>query len=82
MCKVLAEATVVIAILTAIALSFEVVVARCAFGITPGFTSMLNDLLHPPILGLLGWLQALVALIPYMTDTGCDVIPLSLQHVR
>src|SRR5439155_11176791 len=59
--KVLAEAAVVVAVLPAIGLALEVVVARCAVLVAGGLAAVLDDFLHPPLLGLCGAFDGLVA---------------------
>src|ERR1700730_14494943 len=51
---VLKEAAVVVAVLTALELTFEVVVAGSAFLVAISLASMLDDFLYPPFFGFRG----------------------------
>ena len=52
--KVLKETAVVVAVLPAIKLALEVVVARGAVMVASGLATVPDDFLHPPLLGLRG----------------------------
>jgi hypothetical protein len=51
---VLKEAAVIVAVLTALELTFEVIVAGGAFLVAIGLAAMLDDFLYPPFFGFRG----------------------------
>ena len=79
--KVPAEAAVVVAVLPAIGLALEVVVARGAVVVAGGLAAVLDDFLHPPLLGLWGDIHGLVAMAARVIDARGDVVALGLKHV-
>jgi hypothetical protein len=48
---VLKEAAIVVAVLAALELTFEIVVAGGAFLVTIGLAAMVDNFLYPPLLG-------------------------------
>src|ERR1700722_4528373 len=81
MFAVLEEAAVIVAVLTAVGFTLKVVIAGRTFLIAGGLAAMLDDFLHPPFLGLRSRVDGLVIVAAGVTDTGGDVIALSLKHV-
>src|SRR5713101_7050901 len=79
--KVLAEAAVVVAVLPAIGLALEVVVARGALLVAGGLAAVRDDFLHPPLLRLGGGIQGLIAMAASVIDARGDVVALGLKHV-
>ena len=78
---VLEEAAVVVAVLTALELTFEVVIARRTLLIEAGLAAMFDDFLHPPFLGLRIRVEGLIAVAAGVVDARGDVIALGLEHV-
>lgn len=80
--EVLAKSAIVVAVLTSIRFTFEVVIARCAFLITVGFPPVIDYLLYPPRFSFWGRVNRLKAMFPGISDTFGNVISLGLQHIR
>ena len=80
--KVVPEASIIVAVLPTICFTFKIVVPRCAFLIAARFAAMLDNFLYPPFLDLMGWFDRLVTVLPCIVDTGGNVIPLCLEHIR
>src|SRR5689334_13749777 len=81
MTAVLKETTIVIAVLTALKLALEIVIARRAFLVEVGLAAMLDDFLHPPFFGLRGHVERLITVTPYIVDAVRDVLALSLSDI-
>ena len=79
--KVLAETAVIVAVLPAIGLALEVVVARGAVMVAGGLAAVLDHFLYPPLFGLRGGIYGLVTMTARVVDARGDVIALGLQHV-
>src|ERR1700722_2921171 len=77
----LEEAAVLIAVLTPLELTFEVVIAGRAFLIAISLAAMPDDFVHPPFLGLRRRVDRLDAVAARVLDARCYVIALGLQHV-
>src|SRR5580698_8143396 len=81
MIAVLEETAIVVAILAALELTFEIIVAGRTLLIEAGLAAMFDDLLHPPFLGLRGRIQRLVAVTAHMVDASSDVLALGFDDV-
>src|SRR5215469_15373088 len=80
--EVLEEATVVVAVLAAVELALEVVIAGRAVGVAAGLAAVGDHLLHPPLLGLGLHVDLVRAALPGELDALGDVVALRLQHER
>ena len=59
--EILSKAPVVVTVLTSLLISLKVIVPRRAFFRTTGLTSMLNDVLHPPLFCLIFDIKRMMA---------------------
>src|SRR5580704_9527469 len=76
MIAVLEETAVVIPVLTALELPFEVIVAGRAVLVARGLAAMFDNFLHPPFLGLRRGVDRLITVASRIVDTGRDMIAL------
>lgn len=79
--EVFYEAAIVVAVLAAVELALEIIIARGAFLIAAGLAAVLDDFLHPPLLRLGSGVHGGVAMAAAIIDAGGDVVALGLQHV-
>ena len=61
--KILREATVVVAVLAAVRLAFEIIISRRAFAISVGLAAMPDHLIHPPLFGFCRGIDGGVAVL-------------------
>src|SRR6202022_3336960 len=73
---VLEEPAVVVAVLPALRLALEVVVAGRAFLIAAGLAAMPDDFLHPPLLRVGSGIDRLIAIAANVIDARRDMVSL------
>ena len=82
MLKIPSKSSVVVAVLASLLVALKVVVTGRAFFRAIGLASMLDDVLHPPLFGLIFDIKSVMAVGTHVIDTRSDMIALCLQHLR
>ncbi len=81
MVQILGNPTIVVTVLAALVFAFKVIITGRAILIACRFTAVVDDFLHPPLLGFLSCVDRFVAVLSRMIDALGDVITLHLQDV-